>query len=128
VPSLTPAIVSHEDTYTRRVLILPPGHAQTVRLRRLTAREKWMVRGVAGAVALITVAVVVIALATAGRTSARGCINATIPGPVGAEEVHQCGAGARETCATVFTPGAYTKQAAMVVAEACRKAGLPAGR
>jgi len=108
------------------VLILPPGHAQTVRLRRLTAREKWMVRGVAAA-ALPVVVAVVISLATSSPTSSNGCIHATIPGPVGAEAIDQCGAPARDTCGGVFKPGAYTTQAADVLATACRKAGLRVG-
>jgi hypothetical protein len=109
------------------VLILPPGHAQSVRLRQLTAREKWLVRAVAAAVAVATIVVVIVSLATSGPTSSRGCINATIPGPVGAEEVRECGVTARDTCATVFRPGEYTPQAASVISAACRKAGLPAG-
>lgn len=112
---------------SRSVLILPPGHAQNVRLRRLSAREKWLARGVSVAVALIAI-VVVVALAATGGTSAHGCINATIPGPVGAEQISECGATARETCAAVLKPGAYTAQAQSVIATACRKAELPVGR
>jgi hypothetical protein len=109
------------------MLILPPGHSRTeAAARRLSARERWMVRGVLGAVVVVAL-VVVISLATAGPTSSRGCIHATIPGPVGAEEIDQCGVQARDTCASVRAPGAFAPQAADSVAAECRKAGLPVG-
>jgi hypothetical protein len=109
------------------VLILPPGHAQAVGAgRRLTAREKWMVRSVAAVVAVIAVALIV-SFATGGPTSAKGCIYATIPGPVGAQQISECGSTARSTCASVFRPGAYTADSARTVADACRKARLPVG-
>jgi hypothetical protein len=127
MPSLTDSIVSHGQAYTRPVLILPPGHAQTLRLRTLSPREKWMVRGVAAAAAVIAI-VVVVALATSGPASSRGCIHATIPGAVGAQAIDQCGAAARETCVTVRAPGAYTSQAESVIETACRRASLPVGR
>jgi ABC-type Co2+ transport system permease subunit len=110
------------------VLILPPGHAQaTRRTRPLSAREKWILRGVVAAVAIIA-AIVVISLAVSGKTSSHGCIYATIPGAVGAGQISQCGATARSTCATVFKPGAYTAESARTIAAECRKAGLPVGR
>ena len=110
------------------MLILPPGHAHTVRARRpLSLREKWILGGVLAAVAAIAVAVV-ISLASAGKSSSQGCIYATIPGTVGAGQISQCGAQARATCATVFKPGAYTADAARTIAAECRKAGLPVRR
>ena len=109
------------------VLILPPGHAETVRARRgLSTREKWILRGVLGVAAAIAVAVV-ISLASTGKSSSHGCIYATIPGAVGAEQISQCGVTARGTCATVYRPGAYTAASAQTIAAECRKAGLPVG-
>ena len=113
--------------YTRRVLILPPGHAQDARISRpLSQRERWILRGVLATVAVIA-AVVVISVATAGKSSSHGCIYATIPGAVGAEQISQCGATARYTCATVLRPGAYAPASARTIAAECRKAGLPVG-
>jgi hypothetical protein len=85
-----------------------------------------MVGGVLGVVVILAVTLV-ISLISGGPSSGHGCIYATIPGVVGAEQVHQCGDTARQTCRTVNAPGAYTRQAARTIARECRKAGLPVG-
>jgi hypothetical protein len=103
------------------VLIMPP---ETAKLRRLSKREKWMVGGVLGVVAVIAV-VLVISFASSGPSSGNGCIYATVPGVVGAQQIHECGATARATCQTVHV--AYPAQAAQTIAAECRKAGLPVG-
>ena len=87
---------------------MPPGHTA---VRRLSNREKWMVGGVLGVVAVLAVALV-ISLSSSAPSSSNGCIYATIPGSVGAQQVHECGDTARATCQTVHTPGAFTAQAA----------------
>ena len=98
------------------MLILPPGHAKAIDARRrFSSREKWMVGGAVVAAVAILVAVV-IALASGGPTSSHGCIYATVPAATGAQEVSQCGAVAASTCASVRAPGAYTHQAAQVIA------------
>jgi hypothetical protein len=106
-------------------MALPPGHAQALATpRQLSRREKRLIGGVLGIVAVIVV-VLVISFATAGQTSAHGCIHATIPGAVGAQQIDQCGAQARDTCQTANEPGSFAPASARVVAAACRKAGLP---
>ena len=85
-----------------------------------------MIRGVLGAVIVLAV-VVAVTIAQAGRGSAGGCIYATFAGPVGAQEINQCGAQARATCQTALAPGSFTVQAARVIARECRKAGLRVG-
>lgn len=85
-----------------------------------------MVGGVVGAVVVLALALV-ISLGSSGPNSSHGCIYATIPGAVGAQQIHLCGADARATCQTVDTAGAFTPQAAPVLAAACRKAGLAVG-
>jgi hypothetical protein len=105
----------------RAVLIMP---SERTPLYRLSRREKWMVGGVLGVVAALA-AVLVLSFVTADPSSGGGCIYATIPGAVGAEQVHECGADARHTCRSVNAPGAYTRQAARTLAVQCRKAGLP---
>lgn len=109
-------------------MVLPPGHAEAIAVpRRLTTREKRLITGVLVVVAAIMVALA-ISIATAGSASGHGCIRATIPGAVGAEEINQCGAQARTTCQTVEQPGSFTAASARVVAAECRKAGLRVGR
>lgn len=108
-------------------MVMPPEHAEPLIARRpLSGRERWMIRAVLGVVAVLVV-VVVVAIVTAGKSSGNGCIYATIPGPVGAQEVDQCGRRARDTCRSAATPGTFTPQAAQVIEQQCRKAGLPVG-
>ena len=102
-------------------MVMPPDHAV---LRRLSKREKWMIGGVLGVVAALAL-VLVVSFASSGPSSGHGCIYATIPGVVGAEQVHECGATARATCRSVRA--AYRPHAAQTIATECRKAGLPAG-
>lgn len=109
------------------MLILPPGHADTLGPRwRVSAREKWMIGGVLGVVAALAV-VLVISFASSGPSSKSGCIYATLPAATGAEQIHQCGADAKAMCATVHTTGGFTPQAASTLASECRKAGLAVG-
>lgn len=110
------------------MLILPPGHAKAVLTRRpLTVRERRLAGAVLATVVAL-VAVIVISLSASGGTSSNGCIFATIPAPTGAQEIHECGASARATCATSQAVGAFTAQAAQTIAAECRKAGLPVGQ
>ena len=109
-------------------MALPLGHGKAIAVGRgLTRRERWMIRGVILAVAILAV-VSALAIGTAGTSSAHGCIRATIPGPVGAQEIDQCGSQARATCETVSAPGSFAPQAAQVIEQQCRKAGLAVGR
>ncbi len=85
-----------------------------------------MIGGVLGVVAALVV-VLVISFASSGPSSKSGCIYATLPAATGAQQVHECGATARSTCASANTPGAFTRQAAQTIAAECRKAGLPVG-
>lgn len=85
-----------------------------------------MIGGVLGAMATLAL-VLVISLAVAGPSSKQGCIYATVPADTGAEQIHQCGTAAQDTCRSVQKPGAYTAQAARVIAVECRKAGLSVG-
>jgi hypothetical protein len=109
------------------MLILPPGHAEQVSTHRgLSRREKRLVAGVL-AVVVVLALVLVVSIGSGGRSSGNGCIYATIPGPVGAQQVSQCGSQARDTCLTARSPGSFTPQAERVIADQCRKAGLPVG-
>ena len=83
-----------------------------------------MVGGVVGVVAALAV-VLVISFVSSGPSSSNGCIYATVPGAVGAQQIHECGATARATCESVHA--AYPPQTAQTIADACHKAGLPVG-
>jgi hypothetical protein len=77
--------------------------------------------------ALVVIGIVVGVLTHSGPQSSHGCIYATIPGPVGAQQISQCDGQARQTCATIYRPGAFTSDAARTVAAECRRAGLSVG-
>ncbi len=110
------------------MLILPPGHAQTVAVRhRLTLRERWLIGGILAVVAALAVAVVV-ALATSGHSTGNGCIDVNVPYSIGGQEVYRCGAAAEQVCAAVDTPNGFTGSAGRAVAAECRKVSLPVGR
>jgi hypothetical protein len=108
------------------MLIMPTGHGRAVRAgRRFSVRERWVIRVVL-AIVLAGVVGVAVALITAGPKSGNGCIYATIAGPVGAEQIHQCGAAARSLCQSATSSG-FTADAARAIEAECRKAGLPVG-
>jgi hypothetical protein len=109
------------------MLILPPGHAQSVRNRRaFSVRERWMLGGVGGLLAALLVALV-ISFASTGHKSGRGCIDVSLAYSTGGAEVYRCGAAARAMCAEVGAPGGLSGKAARTVTVACRKAGVAVG-
>jgi hypothetical protein len=108
-------------------MVPPVGHTEPGSVRRqLGARERWMIAVVLGALAALAAAIV-IAFAVSGPSSASGCIHLVLPAATGAQEINQCGAPARATCASVRRPGSFTPQAARSAAAECRKARLPVG-
>jgi hypothetical protein len=86
-----------------------------------------MIGGVLATTAALVVAIV-IAFGVSAPSSGHGCIRLVLPAATGAQEINQCGAVARTTCASVGTPGNFTRQAARSAAAECRKAGLPVGQ
>jgi hypothetical protein len=99
----------------------------TERLRRLSGRERWLIRAVLAATAALAV-VVVVAVATAGHSTGGRCIDFTVPYSVGGQEFFQCGTRARTTCRSVGQPRGFQGPAAAVVATQCRKVGFAVGR
>ncbi|MFZ0090427.1 MAG: hypothetical protein WAL63_13020 [Solirubrobacteraceae bacterium] len=107
------------------MLILPPGHAQAVRQRRpFTPREKRMIGGVLGALAILLV-VLVVSAATPEKKSGHGCISVSLAYSTGGDHVYRCGASARALCAGVGQAGGINGPSADTVRMACRKAGVP---
>jgi hypothetical protein len=109
------------------MLILPPGHAQTIRQRRaFRPREKGMIAGVVGVLALMVV-VLVIAVASTGKKPGHGCVSVALAYSTGGEQIDRCGAAARALCGGVGRVGGVTGAAAETLSTACRKAGIRAG-
>jgi hypothetical protein len=113
---------------TRRGPIPAGGPAlASERLRRLTGRERWLIRGVLAATAALA-AVVIVAIATAGHSTGGNCIDFTVSYSFGGQESFQCGARARTTCRSVGHPGGFIGPAGATVATQCRKVGFSVGR
>jgi hypothetical protein len=110
-----------------RVLILPPGHAEAIRVgRRITTREKWILGSVLAAVVAVLVAVA-ISIGTAEHQTSAGCIDVKFPITIGGEDIYECGGRARTLCASVGGPGGLTSVSGRAIATECRKAGLAVG-
>lgn len=110
------------------MLILPPGHAETLHRPRyrLNLRERWIIGGVLAAVVALTVAIVV-SIGTAEHKTAGGCVDVKFPTTIGGAELYRCGAQARELCASVGSTARANDVEGKAIAAQCRKAGLPVG-
>jgi len=109
------------------MLILPPGHAQTVRTQyTLRRREKVMISGVLGVVAALVV-ILVLAVGSGEKQSGHGCISVGLAYSTGGETINRCGGAARALCAGVNQPGGSGGAAARALTTECRKAGLAIG-
>jgi hypothetical protein len=109
------------------MLILPPGHnRELAQRRRLRPRERRLIGGVSGLVLVLLVAVA-IGIAGGGSKLKPGCIDVSFASSLGVQEIAQCGAQARDTCASAGTPGGYGGKVGRLVSAQCRKQGLPVG-
>jgi hypothetical protein len=109
------------------MLILPEGHTRTVQQPHpLRTREKAMIGGVLGLLAVLAVALV-ISFASSGHKSGHGCISVSLAYSVGGTQTYRCGASARAICARVNQPDGSVGATARTLTDACRKAGLPIG-
>jgi hypothetical protein len=109
------------------MLILPPGHAEATRQSRaLAPREKVMLGGVAGILAVLALTLV-ISFASPSHKSGHGCISVGLAYSVGGAQIYRCGVSAREMCASVGRPGGSVGATARALATECRKAGLRVG-
>ena len=88
-------------------------------------REKTTVAILACCVALALLGLGVFAL-TKGAPARADCIDLTFPSTLGGAQIHECGARARQTCAT---PGGLGPGLAQELRAACARARMPfAGR
>jgi hypothetical protein len=101
------------------------GHWQRVNtpVRKLTRRERRLVRAALVLVIIATVAIVVVAASSSTPAPRPGCISAIVPGATGGVPVDACGARARAICrahAGQSDPGSLS------IERSCRRAGIPA--
>ena len=109
------------------MLILPPDRARTIAVqRRFSVREKWILGTVLVGVAALVVAVV-ISIGASGHRTGNGCVDVTFPIAIGGQELYECGAKARELCASAASSAGLSAVEDRAVAVQCRKAGLPVG-
>jgi hypothetical protein len=92
----------------------------------LSRRQTRTMAAVVGAVLALVVGVIVFASVNSDQASSgHGCINLIVPSSMGAAQLHQCGAGARQWCDSLV--GKRTVEARLVLPE-CRRAGLASAR
>lgn len=109
------------------MLVLPPGHAETLRVaHRVTPREKWILGAVLAGVAAL-LAAVVISIGSSGHQTGNGCVDVTFPVAIGGQEIYECGARAQALCASVNASAGRSAIEDRAVAAQCRKAGLKVG-
>jgi hypothetical protein len=109
------------------MLILPPGHAESIRRPlRFGRRERWAVSSMVVVIAALAV-VLAISLGSQGHRTGNGCIDATLPYAFGGQEIYRCGDAARSECARATTPRGFTREAGRLIAIQCGKIGLPVG-
>lgn len=85
-----------------------------------------MVGSVLASVATLA-AVLLIALATSGHSTSRGCVSVNLPYSTGGQEFYECGARARAMCAQVGAPNGFSGPAAAAVSVQCHKAEIAVG-
>ncbi len=78
---------------------------------------------------VIVAAVAALTIASIGSTNhpRKGCLDAVVPGPIGATFFKQCGASARNVCADLRSSNDLNATGVATVAVDCRRAGYPVG-
>jgi hypothetical protein len=103
---------------------MPSDHARAVREHTPLSRRQRRLALLAST-AVVALTAVVILLTTGGRPQL-GCINTYLPGAMGAEALHECGAEARQTCATLHASlRQYGQVGELIMERACRVGHLP---
>jgi hypothetical protein len=90
-------------------------------VRRLTARERGVVRVALVIVVVTTIAIVILALSTSTAPPRPGCIDAIVPGAMGGQPVTGCGARARAIC---LARAGQSDPGSLAVLRSCRRAGI----
>ena len=101
------------------------GHSERL-ATPLSRRATRTMAAIVGCLLALVVGVIVFASVSSDQpTSAHGCINVIVPSSMGAGQLHQCGAGARQWCDSLA--GKRDVEARLVLPE-CRRAGLAGAR
>ena len=98
-------------------------HRLNTPVRRLTLRERRIVRAALVVVVAATIAIVALSLSSSTAPPRAGCIDTFVPGATGGVEVAACGARARHIChshATAPDPGSRA------IERSCRRADIAA--
>ncbi len=101
---------------------MPQNHARSLRERApLSRRQKWAA-GLSGAV--IIAAVTLLIVLSGGSKDQPGCISTFVPGVIGSQSIHACGAEARQTCDTLKGSVQYGSVGILLMEKACRAGHL----
>lgn len=105
---------------------MPQNHARILREQRpLSRRAK---RGWGLAAVLVLAGTLAAILFTSGTPNRPGCIDTYLPGVIGAQTFDECGAAARQTCASVReNQREYGTAGVLIIAQACRAHRFPVG-
>src|SRR5947209_19847841 len=102
------------------------GHSERLATPLSRRQSRTMAFVIAALIVLVAAAIAIASLSGSETRSARGCVDVVVPSTMGAGQLHQCGAAARQWCASLA--GQTTPEARLVL-PACRRAGFTtAGR
>jgi hypothetical protein len=101
------------------------GHSARLATPLSRRQSRTMAAVLACVLALVVGAIVFASVSSDQPTSGHGCINVIVPSSMGAGQLHQCGAGAREWCDSLV--GRRDAEARLILPE-CRRAGLAGAR
>jgi hypothetical protein len=101
------------------------GHSARLATPLSRAQTRVMAAVLGGVLALVIGAIVFASLSSSQQHSARGCVDVIVPSTMGAGQLHQCGASAREWCGSLV---GKTNAMARAALPACRRAGLASTR
>ncbi len=102
----------------------PSNDRPVPRVRDVSGRERWLL-WIGGLLVAGLIAITVFSLTSSDGHSGNGCLNFTYSMAMGGEQFNECGAKARETCASPPKLGGLANGLLDKLPAECRKAGLP---
>jgi hypothetical protein len=100
------------------------GHWERVNtpLRKTTLRERRLLVGFGALLAFGVIAATIVAIATNGPETGKGCIRVDLPSTMGGSTPELCGSAARSFCAG---PASHQAPLSSTALPKCREAGIP---